>query len=1145
MLRSDTRSMALRVTRAWLVLLLFLAVGPSASAQLANLSCGQTWYYTSYGISSFKFNGTTVSSGVNWPSIAATVGTGNTNMSNSFSVVPGQTCTFQIIGQLTYYNCFGLYIDWNNNGTFETSEYITNLVGYYSNNYSGAFTVPAGVTPGPKRMRVNWDYYYGYYYYGIWGPCRSYASGQTQYYGDCEDYLLNVGYQNDAALTGISTSTAPPFPAGTNNITATIKNNGVNTITGFTMDYTVTPSTGSTISGTISSNTTLANGASTTVILVSGYDFPAVGSATVSASIATVNSTNDGNTSNNSSSALFGAGLNGTYTVGGSSPDFSSIAQAAAQLTAGGTMGPVTFNIRPGTYTENVYIANIPGSLSTRPVVFQSENGNKNSVVLQYSNTSAAAMSGTTSIGNTPALRMNNADYVTLKNFSITSLNSSSGLGNAIELVGATGGASGCDYVTFDNMVFNGVSSTSSAIGDVFMLSTNAGYHQNLSVTNCTFNNSATPFYHVKSSTPYAPNMVLSANTFTDFGYSAGRIDGTDGAIVNGNSWTAVVNPISSGLNLFNHNGPFNFRKNRINVVSSIGAAALSSLTRTTTNQAIIANNFIRVAGASVVGINCSATSNVGIFHNTVYQDGNGSAFTASSATTNAVTNNIFINAGTGLAFAAVSGVTANYNDYYSVAGNVASWNGTAYATMAAYQAASGQDAKSSNVLPTLADAANNNLSLTFVDPLLYGVGSTSNGTYNSGLRNTIQDDIFGNNRSTRSEIFMGAHQLVPVISFNPAPPATLSGCANQTLTISANAVVSFGAQLSYSWQRNGAPLLDGVNGVSGASTNTLTITNAQPSLNGGDYVLRVTATGGADPLISNIISVNVNAPIEINQQPSPRIICQGSETSMAVVASGTILGYQWQKDGVNIAGATGPILVINNAGFQQSGRYRVVMTGTCGTTTVASNDAAVVIASNTLIGTNPEINGAAVGSTGYLSVEVNATAKPNGYSPSFQWYHGASKMVDDGRVSGVTTSQLTIRNMQTADITKDYYCVVTGICGSQSSAQGGFYVSQISIQNQPSSQEVCSSSDASLMVSASSNIPNVVYSYQWKKNGTNVSNSSMYQGATTNVLTIKGATAAEAGDYTCLVTANPTGANLLSQPATISQPRRFVKARR
>lgn len=171
---------------------------------------------------------------------------------------------------------------------------------------------------------------------------------------------------------------------------------------------------------------------------------------------------------------------------------------------------------------------------------------------------------------------------------------------------------------------------------------------------------------------------------------------------------------------------------------------------------------------------------------------------------------------------------------------------------------------------------------------------------------------------------------------------------------------------------------------MSGSNSNTLTITDAQPSLNGGDYVLRVTATGGADPLVSNIISVQVNTPIVINQQPSARIICQGSETALNVVASGTILGYQWQKDGVNITGATSPIFVISNAGFQMSGKYRVMMTGTCGTTTLYSADAPVIVASNTLIGRNPEITGAAVGSTGYLSIDVNATAQPNGYSPTF-----------------------------------------------------------------------------------------------------------------------------------------------------------------
>ncbi len=1117
-------------------MVLALASFSTAKAQIA-ASCVPTGYtYGSNGVEMYMnpvvINGTTYNFSVTGPNVA---GAGQANTNAVVTGLPGGTVTINTVPYLTYYygsgscaQCYGGYwlcsVDWNNNGTWDSGE---QMLSARSINGAGAsFTIPSTVTAGPKRMRICACYSTTAYL----GECNT-----TTYYKDFKDFTLNVGYNNDLQINYVSTTSAPPFAAGQNNIIVNVTNNGLNAITGAVINYTITPSTGSAITGSATYTGNLANGASTNVILASNYDFPAVGSVSVTASVSTVNGTTDGNSANNNGSALLGAGLNGTYTVGGSSPDFVSIAQAASQLTAGGTIGSVTFNIRPGTYTENVYIANIPGSAITKPVVFQSESGNKASVVLQYSCTSGAAITGTTSVGLVPTMRLNNADYITFKNFTIAAINTTAGLGMGIELVGPTGGASGCDNVTFDNMVFNGVTSTSTSLGDVFLLSANSGYHQGLNINNCTFNNAAIPLYIDYTSTNYVPGIKINGNTFNNFGYYATRLAGTLDASVTSNTWTSTSATLGAGIIFVNHNGLFNFRKNRVNILSNGGVSAVTSGSRTTTGQAIFANNFVRATGSNAIGINCSGTSNVGIFHNTVYNTSAGASFNSVTATTNAVTNNIFINTGSGRAFIGVSGVTSNYNDFWSASTNFMSWNGTIYTTLASFRSASGQDLNSANVNPVLVDPTNNDLSLTLVDPTLYGVGSTSNGTYNSGLRNVVTDDIFSNNRSNRAEIFMGAHQLVPVISFNPAPPATLTGCANQTLTISANAVVSFGAQLSYSWQRNGAPLLDGVNGVTGASTNTLTITNAQPSLNGGDYVLRVTATGGADPLISNIISVTVNAPITINQQPEARIICQGSETSLAVVASGTILGYQWQKDGVNISGATSPILVIGNAGFQQSGRYRVVMTGTCGTTTVSSNDAAVVVASNTLIGTNPDVTGAAVGSTGYLSVEVNATAKPNGYTPSFQWYHGATKMVDDGRVSGVTTSQLTIRNMQSADITKDYYCVVTGICGTQFSAQGGFYVSQISIQNQPSSQEVCSSSDASLMVSASSNIPNVVYSYQWKKNGTNISNSSMYQGATTNVLTIKGATAAEAGDYTCLVTANPTGANLLSQPATIS----------
>ncbi|MFN9778120.1 MAG: beta strand repeat-containing protein, partial [Candidatus Kapaibacterium sp.] len=1056
-----------KLRSALIALAVMIFAGNAASAQLCVANCFPTYAYGCMYIAAFTCNGTAYSSSACGTS---TVGTTNNNTNQSFSATPGSTVTWS----MTAGNYFGSYyagyytifVDWTNNNTWSQ----VGGFAYMSVNSSGSFVVPAGTTAGPRRMRVLFSYY-GYY-----GPCV------YDYYGDCKDFTLNIGYNNDLALTGIGTSTAAPFAAGTNNILVRVTNNGLNPITAATVNYTITPSTGSPMSGTATFAGTIAPAGTSTITLASDYNFPAVGSATVTASVNTVNNTTDGNTSNNNASGLLGAGLNGVYTVGGASPDFVSPAQAAAQLTAGGTIGPVTFNIRPGTYTENMYIANIPGSALAKPVVFQSENGNKNSVIVQYSNTSAAAITGTTSVGGVPTLRLNNADYISFKNFTIASLNTAASSGLGVELIGATGGTSGCDNVTFDNMVFNGVASTSFTLGDVFFLSTSNGYHPNLAITNCTFNQASIPFYHTYSGTTLPAGIRITDNTFSNFGAYAMRLEGTDGATVSGNSWSTSSTALSAGVVFVNHNGTFNFRKNRVNLTINNGISAVVSGSRSAAAQGVFANNFIRVAGASAVGFAATGSTNAACLHNTILNQTAGSAYTATSGTSLSTVNNIFLNTGGGPAFTGASGNAANYNNYWSNGGVLAVWNGVGNSTMAGHRASSAQDANSSNVNVAVADGANNNLSLTTVDVNLYGIGSTSNGTFNSGIRGIVADDIFGTTRN-RSEVFMGAHQIVPVISFNPAPPSTLTGCANQTLTISGNAVVSFGAQLSFTWQRNGAPLLDGVNGVSGASTGDLTITNAQPSLNGGDYVLRVTATGGADPLVSNIINVVVNAPIEINAHPASRVICRGNETSMAVVASGTILGYQWQKDGRDIAGATGPIYVVSNAGYDMSGRYRCVLSGTCGTTTVASNDAVVYVASNTLIGTEPETIGAAVGSTGYLTVEANAAAQFPGFSPQFQWYNGSNMLSDNGRISGTSTNQLTIRNMQSADINQNYYCVVTGVCGSQTSKLGGFYVSQITVQNQPANQEVCSGKDASLMVSASSNIPNVVYSYQWRLN--------------------------------------------------------------
>ena len=66
--------------------------------------------------------------------------------------------------------------------------------------------------------------------------------------------------------------------------------------------------------------------------------------------------------------------------------------------------------------------------------------------------------------------------------------------------------------------------------------------------------------------------------------------------------------------------------------------------------------------------------------------------------------------------------------------------------------------------------------------------------------------------------------------------------------------------------------------------------------------------------------------------QPSPVSTCAGSSASFTVVASGSGLAYQWQRNGVNIAGATGAVLSLTGVTASNAGAYVCVVSGgTCG----------------------------------------------------------------------------------------------------------------------------------------------------------------------------------------------------------------------
>ena len=88
------------------------------------------------------------------------------------------------------------------------------------------------------------------------------------------------------------------------------------------------------------------------------------------------------------------------------------------------------------------------------------------------------------------------------------------------------------------------------------------------------------------------------------------------------------------------------------------------------------------------------------------------------------------------------------------------------------------------------------------------------------------------------------------------------------------------------------------------------------------------------DSMLDNVrvTAVNPGAPL-ISTQPQRLAVAQGSNAVFSVSASGAS-SYQWQFDGVDIAGATGSSYTVTAADFPNAGNYSVNITNANGTVT-------------------------------------------------------------------------------------------------------------------------------------------------------------------------------------------------------------------
>jgi glucose/arabinose dehydrogenase len=94
-------------------------------------------------------------------------------------------------------------------------------------------------------------------------------------------------------------------------------------------------------------------------------------------------------------------------------------------------------------------------------------------------------------------------------------------------------------------------------------------------------------------------------------------------------------------------------------------------------------------------------------------------------------------------------------------------------------------------------------------------------------------------------------------------------------------------------------------------------------------------------------ITYSLSQVPQISVQPQNQTVSAGQTATFSVTASGPSLQYQWQQNGVDIAGANSPTLTRSNVSLSESGtKFRVRVSNSFGST--LSNEATLTVVSNT-----------------------------------------------------------------------------------------------------------------------------------------------------------------------------------------------------
>jgi len=150
-----------------------------------------------------------------------------------------------------------------------------------------------------------------------------------------------------------------------------------------------------------------------------------------------------------------------------------------------------------------------------------------------------------------------------------------------------------------------------------------------------------------------------------------------------------------------------------------------------------------------------------------------------------------------------------------------------------------------------------------------------------------------------------------------------------------------------------------------------------------GTYVLRLTADDGQVSVFADSTYViSAGTPPTIATAPTSQQIGAGGTVTLSVVAGGVgPFTYQWQKDGMNVAGATAASYALTAAQVSQAGSYTVVVGSSGGSVTSSSAVVGVVPT-----GTGAAHQVVAVGYVGSTQLTLAHTLTYAGAATALDW---------------------------------------------------------------------------------------------------------------------------------------------------------------